>query len=192
MIMESSLKNMVLTLLVITLVSAISVGLVYKVTAAPIAKANADNSVAALKAVLPEFDNNPIEAPQTVDTDGTAVTVYTARKGGQVVGYAVQTLSSRGFSGPITLMAGFKPDGEIINIEVLNHSETPGLGDKIENSKSNFSVQFKGKNPATFRLSVKKDGGDVDAITASTISSRAYSDAVMRAYNAVKQITGEK
>ena len=53
--------------------------------------------------------------------------------------------------------------------------------------KSNFSLQFEGKNPETFKLKVKKDGGDVDAITASTISSRAYCDAVIRAYNALKE-----
>jgi electron transport complex protein RnfG len=76
------------------------------------------------------------------------------------------------------------PDGTIKGVEVLTHKETPGLGDKMEKSKSNFSVQFEGKNPKTFKMMVKKDGGDVDAITASTITSRAFTDAVNRAYNA--------
>lgn len=71
-------------------------------------------------------------------------------------------------------MVGFLPDGTIHRVETLSHNETPGLGDKIDRSKSDFSVQFEGKNPRTFRLAVRKDGGDVDAITASTISSRAY------------------
>ncbi len=81
-------------------------------------------------------------------------------------------------------MVGFSPDGTITDIAVIQHQETPGLGDKINKSKSGFSLQFQGKNPANFKLSVEKDRGDVEAITASTISSRAYCDAVQRAYNA--------
>jgi len=96
----------------------------------------------------------------------------------------VETFTQKGFSGLIKLMIGFAPDGTIIDISVLQHQETPGLGDKIENAKSSFSAQFQGKNPENFKLVVKKDRGDVDAITASTISSRAYCDAVQRAYNA--------
>jgi electron transport complex protein RnfG len=65
---------------------------------------------------------------------------------------------------------------------VLAHKETPGLGDKMDASKSDFPLQFKGKNPADFKLHVTKDGGNVDAITAATISSRAFCDAVERAY----------
>jgi electron transport complex protein RnfG len=84
-------------------------------------------------------------------------------------------------------MVGFLADGSIFNIAVVSHSETPGLGDKMDISKSNFSVQFKGKNPEDFQISVKKDGGDVDAIAAATISSRAYCDAVLRAYNALSK-----
>lgn len=77
-------------------------------------------------------------------------------------------------------------DGSIHDVVHLEHKETPGLGDKIEKSKSNWSNQFRGKNSANFPLKVKKDGGDVDAITASTISSRAYCDAINRAYKVFK------
>jgi electron transport complex protein RnfG len=96
----------------------------------------------------------------------------------------VETFTNQGFSGNFKLMVGFAPDGTIIDIAVIQHSETPGLGSKMEKGKSDFSLQFKGKNPATFKLAVKKDRGDVDAITASTITSRAYCDAVARAYRA--------
>ncbi|HRC93634.1 MAG TPA: RnfABCDGE type electron transport complex subunit G, partial [Tenuifilaceae bacterium] len=92
-----------------------------------------------------------------------------------------------GFGGRIELMVGFLPDGTINKITVISHKETPGLGDKIDPGKSDFSVQFEGKNPETFKVMVKKDGGDVDAITASTISSRAFCDAVNRAYKAFKE-----
>ena len=80
-------------------------------------------------------------------------------------------------------MVGFSPEGEIINISVLDHKETPGLGDKMQKDKSEWSNQFNGKNPANDNLVVTKDGGLIDAITASTISSRAYCDAVQRAYD---------
>ena len=105
-------------------------------------------------------------------------------KNEKLIGTAVSTFTNQGFSGEIKLMVGFLPDGTIHNISVLEHKETPGLGDKMQKSKSDWSVQFNGKDPANFQLLVTKDGGDVDAITASTISSRAFCDAVQRAYNA--------
>ena len=82
-------------------------------------------------------------------------------------------------------MAGFKPDGTIINITVLEHKETPGLGTKMTEPK--FKDQFSDKNPEQFILKVKKDGGPVDAITAATISSRAFCDAVQRGYNTLQK-----
>lgn len=84
-------------------------------------------------------------------------------------------------------MVGLLPDGSIKNIQLLEHAETPGLGDKMSKSKSDWSEQFNGKNPAEFTLKVTKDPGkvnEVSAITAATISSRAYTDAVDRAYKA--------
>ena len=86
-------------------------------------------------------------------------------------------------------MVGFNIDSTIVNTAVLSHNETPGLGDKMVEGKSDFSVQFKGKNPEDFKISVKKDGGDVDAITASTISSRAFCDAVNSAYKVFLECT---
>ena len=74
---------------------------------------------------------------------------------------------------------------------IRESKENPGLGDKREKGKSNFSVQFQGKNPATTKIAVTKDGGEIDAITASTISSRAYAEAVNRAYKAfIEETTG--
>jgi len=101
------------------------------------------------------------------------------------VGYAINTYSNNGFTGNITLMTGFKPDGSIINISVLFQKETPGLGTKM--SEPLFKDQFTGKNPAEFTLKVVKDGGQVDAITAATISSRAFCDAVQRGYNTLQK-----
>ncbi len=186
--MESSLKNMVLTLLIITFVTSAVVGLVYQVTEAPIAEAKTAKVTGAIAQVLPAFDNNPADLKQVEMVDGKEVVIYPALNGSDTVGYAIETFSNNGFGGLIKLMVGFLPDGTIYKVETLSHSETPGLGDKMERKKSNFSVQFEGKNPATFKLSVKKDGGDVDAITASTISSRAFTDAVDRAYKVFQSL----
>jgi len=100
------------------------------------------------------------------------------------VGYAVKTFTNKGFGGHAEMMAGFLPDGRIYNIIILQHRETPGLGTKM--AEPYFSKQFMGKNPATFKLRVKKDGGQVDAITAATVSSRAYCDALQRAFDNIK------
>ncbi len=184
---ESNFKNMTLTLLVISFVASAALGLVYQSTKEPIAKAQAAKINNAIKAVVPEFNNQPIEESYTTEVDGGTLTFYPAKKDGQLVGTAVKTFSKNGFAGLIELMVGFLPDGSIYKIAVVYHKETPGLGDKMDPHKSNFSIQFEGKNPENFKLKVKKDGGDVDAITASTISSRAYCDAVSRAYNALKE-----
>lgn len=184
---ESNFKNMLLTLVAVTVVASALLGLVYNSTSAPIAKAQADKINNAIKAVLPEFDNQPLDSMQVVNVDKGEMVIYRATKGGSLVGTAVKTFTDKGFGGKFELMVGFLADGTINKIAVISHKETPGLGDKINPSKSNFSVQFEGKNPENFKISVKKDGGDVDAITASTISSRAYCDAVTRAYNVLKE-----
>ncbi|WP_288021874.1 RnfABCDGE type electron transport complex subunit G [Tenuifilum sp.] len=184
---ESSFKNMALTLLVITAVASAALGLVYQVTKEPIEFAQQAKINNAIKAVLPEFDNQPANESYIVQVDGGELTFYPATKNGEQVGVAVKTFTNNGFSGLIELMVGLLPDGTINKVAVISHKETPGLGDKIEPNKSDFSLQFEGKNPESFKLMVKKDGGDVDAITASTISSRAYCDALTRAYNEFKK-----
>ncbi|MDD3108732.1 MAG: RnfABCDGE type electron transport complex subunit G [Alistipes sp.] len=189
--MKSTLKNMILTLLVITLIASAAVGLVYQVTAGPIAQAKQEKVTTAIAAVLPAFDNQPGETRTEYPVDGGTLTLYTATQGADTVGYAIETFTMKGFGGEIRLMVGFLKDGTIHSVETLSHNETPGLGNKIERSKSDFSVQFEGKNPADFKLSVRKDGGDVDAITASTISSRAYTDAVNRAYTLLQSLNSQ-
>ena len=187
--MKSSLKNMVVVLFSITLIASLCVGLVNKITFEPIEKAKAENIQKALKNVLPEFDASE-EKEMTVDE--LPVIVHTAKQGEQVVGYAVETMTTKGFSGEFRLMVGFRASGEVYNINVLEHSETPGLGSKMGDEDNSLLVSFKDKNPANMKqpLAVVKDGGDVQALTAATISSRAYVDAVVRAYNAVQQIKG--
>ncbi|NOX86720.1 MAG: RnfABCDGE type electron transport complex subunit G [Chlorobi bacterium] len=177
---ESNFLNMVLTLFIVAVVAALALGGVYSLTKEPIAIAKQKKLEAAIKAVLPDFDT--IIETKVPDKSGDSLTFYYAEKKGKKVGTAIKTFSKEGFGGEIDILVGFLDDGTISNTVVLAQKETPGLGDKMSKSKSDFPDQFIGKNPATFKLYVKKDGGDVDAITAATISSRAFCDALRRAY----------
>lgn len=183
---ESTFRNMLLSLTLISLVSSACLGFVFEFTKGPIELSNLNKKVDAIKKVVPEFNNNPYNEMFRLATgEGDSLDVFPAKKDDVITGYAVTTYTKKGFSGNITLMAGFRPDGTIINITVLEHKETPGLGTKMTEPK--FRDQFKDKNPSEFKLKVKKDGGPVDAITAATISSRAYCDAVQRAYNTIQK-----
>ena len=183
---ESTFKNMVLSLTLIALGSSAGLGFVYEFTKEPIALSVLNKKLDAIREVVPGFDNNPNDEMFRLPTgEGDSLEIYPARKDGEIVGYAVNTYTNTGFSGYINLMAGFKPDGTIINISVLTQKETPGLGTKM--TEPGFKDQFNDKNPAEFQLKVKKDGGPVDAITAATISSRAFCDAVQRAYNTLQK-----
>ncbi len=182
---ESTFKNMVLSLTLISLGAAASLGFVYEMTKKPIEVSNLNKRLNAIKQVVPEFNNNPDAEMFRLPTgEGDSLDIYPAKNGDEIVGYAVNTYTKKGFSGNITLMAGFKPDGTIIDITVLNQKETPGLGTKM--AEPEFKDQFKGKSPVDFPMKVEKDGGKVDAITAATISSRAFCDAVQRGYNTLQ------
>jgi electron transport complex protein RnfG len=183
---ESTFRNMVLSLTLISLVASACLGFVYEFTKEPIELSNLNKKLEAIKQVVPEFNNNPNDERYKLPTgEGDSLDIYPAKKDDIVVGYAVNSYTRKGFSGNITLMTGFKPDGTIINITVLEQKETPGLGTKM--TEPQFRDQFNQKNPSDFSLKVKKDGGPVDAITAATISSRAFCDAVQRAYNTLQK-----
>lgn len=183
---ESTLKNMIVSLTLIAMGASACLGFVYELTKTPIEMSVLKKKLEAIKMVVPDFDNNPNEEMFRLPTgEGDSLDVYPAKKEGVITGYAVNTYTNDGFSGYIGLMAGFKPDGTIINITVLSHKETPGLGTKM--ADPGFKDQFNGKNPSEFVLKVTKDGGAVDAITAATISARAFCDAVQRAYNALQE-----
>ncbi len=181
---ESTFLSMVATLFVVTLVAAGLLGSVFALTKEPIRLAELKKKNEAIQVVVPGFDNEPSQEVERIFMDGDSLYLYSARLGEELLGTAVETFTNIGFSGEFKLMVGFAPDGSIIDIAVIKHAETPGLGDKMEKGKSDFSVQFMGKHPDSFKLAVKKDRGDVDAITASTITSRAYCEAVTRAYGA--------
>ena len=179
---KSTFGNMVLVLSGICLVCSALLGTVYAVTKAPIEASELAKVNAAISAVTPAFDSIPSEDVRTLD-DGAQI--YTSRMGGQVVGYAIK-VSTSGFGGPLTIMVGFTPDGTVYNTSVISHSETPGLGAKLVDENCAPRVQVKGKNPSTNKITVTKDGGEIDAITASTITSRAFLKGVNAAYEVFK------
>ena len=185
--MKSSLKNMVLVLFCITLISSACVGLVNMITEGPIAKAKEAAVQAALAQVLPEFDATE-KSEHTADE--LLIIAHKATKEGKVVGYAIESATKNGFSGLVRLMVGFDTNGTILNVNVLEQAETPGLGANMTEEGNPILASIKGKEAGKINLTVKKDGGDVDALTAATISSRAYADAVARAYAVFKVAAG--
>ena len=188
--MKSTLVNMTAVLFGITLVASAGVGVVNMITEEPIALAKEAATKSALTEVLPAFESTE---EQTLTIDELPITVYTARNGGEVAGYAVQTMTKQGFNGVVRLMVGFTPDGEVVNVNVLEQSETPGLGTKMADEGNVLLGSIQGqklenKKLVGGKLAVTKDGGDVDALTAATISSRAYVDAVNRAWMAYTSV----
>jgi len=183
--MKSTLFNMVAVLFTVTLIASAGVGAVKILTAEDIAEAKALATTAAVKNVLPEFEKTE-DWEQTIDD--MPIKVYKAMAADAVVGYAVESMTKNGFGGAIRLMVGFSTEGKILNVNVLEQKETPGLGTKMAEPENVLLKSVQGKNPSQMKLSVKKDGGDVDALTAATISSRAYVDAVARAFNAFNEV----
>ena len=177
---------MALALTGFSVVAGALLGWVNDVTAEPIAQANAKTLSDAIAVVVPGFDNNPAEAPETVEVNGVTYKIYKATKGGQPIGAAVES-SANGFGGTLTVLVGFDNDGNIIDYSLLSHAETPGLGSKAADwFKKGAKGDITGKNPGEAPLTVSKDGGQIDAITASTITSRAFLLAVNNAYAAYK------
>lgn len=181
--LESSLRNMFLSLFLISLVMAAALGFVYNVTKEPIEQAAKDKEINAIKEVIPAFENDIVSTAKEID----GLTFYSAINKGSIVGYAAKTFTDKGYSGRFDLMVGFLPDGSINNIVVLQQKETPGLGSNMALPK--FRDQFISLNIGNLadqKLKVKKDGGTIDAISAATISSRAYCDGIQKAYEVLK------
>ena len=210
--LESSLMNMVIVLTAVAVVAGLLLGYINQATSAPIAEANEKALNDALAAVMPQgYDNQPLTDSSTVKVNDISYKIYKATQNGKFIGAAVET-SANGFGGELTLLVGFDKDGNIHNYSVLKHSETPGLGSKagewfkpqaktrsmvekvfgFEVSSEPKKSNILGMNPGTEPLTVTKDGGNVDAITASTITSRAFLKAVNNAYAAYAAQNGQQ
>ena len=190
--LESSFKNMVIVLTVVAVVAGLLLGYVNKLTAEPIAQANAKALSDAIALVVPGFDNEPAANPDTIEVAGVTYKIYKATKGDKFIGAAVES-SANGFGGALTVLVGFDADGKIIDYSLLSHAETPGLGSKAADwFKKGGKGDITGKNPGDKPLTVSKDGGEIDAITASTITSRAFLNAVNAAYAAYAKQNGNE
>ena len=171
----------------ITAVAAFLVGLVNNVTKETIAQTEQRNKDLAKLEVLPEFEGDAEFEDKCCEIGDFKVNVTTVKAGDAVVGYAVEapSITRGGYADRITLMVGFvEKDGTtLINgIKVLKQSETPGLGANMTKEGNSLERSAVGKEPKSLKFAVSKEGGSFDALTGSTISSRAYANAVETAY----------
>ncbi len=186
---ESNFTNMVVTLLLVTGIAAAALGFVYDITKGPIEVAKAKAQREAITNVLPEFDTLHESLVIAPAEGGDSLEFFPAYKNDELVGTAVKTYSKKGFSGFISIMAGIDKNGNFSGYSVLEHAETPGLGSKMGawfNNPEKPGQYVIGKNPESTNFTVSKDGGDIDAITASTITSRAFLEALTLAYDSYK------
>ncbi|MEK6577444.1 MAG: RnfABCDGE type electron transport complex subunit G [Nitrospirota bacterium] len=180
--MWQELFKLIVALTIISSIAAATLAMVYDTTKGPIAEQKRLKMIRSLKGVLPEFDNE-------IDKDATEVILgkdkrgnnkkvvfFNARSGGNLVGVAFKVVAPDGYKGDIDIMMGVGPDKKITGIEILGHLETPGLGDKIV--EKTWKDEFKGKSLEASKISVKKDGGEINQFTGATISPRAVADAV--------------
>jgi electron transport complex protein RnfG len=185
--LDSSLKNMVMSLAIISFGASAILGGVYVLTKKPIEDAAELKKTNAIKEVLPQNNNMKIgEAVEiTLDSYSEKFIVYPAFENDKLIAAAVETFDNNGYGGQIKSMVGFDAEGNIVNYAILAMSETPGLGEKVTSwfkTKRN-NQDIRGKKPSEESFKVSKDGGEIDAITASTITSRAFLSSVKTAYN---------
>jgi electron transport complex protein RnfG len=186
---ESTLTNMVVVLTGVAVIMGGILALVNHLTEGPISEVNKKKTDDGIKAVM-VCDNLTLAKTDTVrqDINGKEYTyiIYQVKDAqGKDLGAAVES-TTMGFGGDLKVMVGFDPEGTILGYTLLEHAETPGLGAKADKwFQKGEKGDIVGKSPAE-PLTVSKDGGQVDAITASTITSRAFLLAVNNAYNAYK------
>ncbi len=190
--LKSSLLNMFLSLALICIVVGGVLAGVNELTQEPIEASKKAKLENAIKEVVPEFTNFPVEDAYFAHiSEKDSLKIYPAKKQGEVIALAVESNTMKGFSGEVKIIVGIDKENKVINYAVLQHAETPGLGDKMgvwfKTDKNKQSII--GKDLSKGELKVSKDGGEVDAITAATISSRAFLDAVNRAYLATSKKT---
>ena len=188
--LKSSLANMVVVLVVVALVTGGLLAWVNQITVGPIAKQAEQTLADGIKTVMGAKDLK-VDSNDTVkiNRDGkeSIYIVHATSQGGKPLGAAVES-TTQGFGGDLKVLVGFNPEGAILGYTILQTAETPGLGQKADKwFQKGGKGDIIGKNAADKPLTVKKDGGEVDAITASTITSRAFLLAVNQAYEAYKQ-----
>lgn len=189
--LASTLPNMMLSLVIVTALSGALLGGMYALTKKPIEEARQNAVVSAIAKVAPEFDNDPVKDAVDVEIAGNRFTIYPTLKEDKLTGAAVEGRSMNGFAGEIVVMCGFTADGTVKDYQVIQQGETPGLGTRMQEwfRDPAGARSVLGRNPGRDSFYVTKDKehhGSVDAITAATISSRAFLETMRNAYEAYK------
>lgn len=187
---------MVLSLGVIGIVAGGLLGGMYAITKNPIAEAEQRQLTASIAEVVPTFDNSPEADSDTINMDGKDFVIYPAMENGRLNGAAVLGFTMEGFSGEVAVLCGFDAEGNVKDYRVIRHAETPGLGAKMEDwfHDPAGARSVIGKNPSVESFYVTKDKdkhGEIDAITAATISSRAFLGVMRQAYTAYREYAAE-
>ncbi|GAB7140198.1 Na+-translocating ferredoxin:NAD+ oxidoreductase RNF, RnfG subunit [Deferribacterales bacterium RsTz2092] len=181
-IKENPVKYYALVLFVVSLVAACVMSIANMLTRDIIAEEIRKEFLHGLQAVLPPFDNSPDE--ENVELNGYKV--YIAKNSGKLVGYGVSTTTNKGYGGAITVLVGADIKATITGVVVLQHAETPGLGDKI--TLVSWTGQFVG-GALSKKFAVKADNGDIDQFSGATISPRAVCDAVNVAATILQKVS---
>ena len=181
---------MVIVLVGVALITGAILAYVNNITAGPIQEQAEKTLTDGITKVMGGGDLKVTDSytiNQTIDGKEVTFTIHaTQDANGNSLGAAVESTTS-GFGGDLKVLVGFNPEGNILGYTILQTAETPGLGAKAEAwFQKDGKGSIIGKNPSTDKLTVSKDGGSVNAITASTITSRAFLKAVNNAYNAYK------
>ena len=190
--LESTITNMVVVLVGVALITGSILAYVNNVTEEPIKLQSEKTLADGIKAVMGGVDLSVAKedtVKQTISGKEVVFVIHEAvGSDNKPLGAAVESTTA-GFGGDFKVLVGFDNSGKILGYTILQHSETPGLGAKADKW---FQKDGKGcvigKNPATDNLTVKKEGGEIDAITASTITSKAFLSAVNQAYQAYKSL----
>lgn len=176
------------TLMIFAIIGATLVGLTHENTIEKIRHNEKLTLLKKLNTILPaaSYDNKLLEDTVTLKADyllGTdsPSTAYIAKKQGQAVAVVLYAVAPNGYNGPIGLLVGIRSDGRLAGVRVIKHRETPGLGDAIEEKKSDWILGFDNRSldkPASKKWKVKKDGGIFDQFTGATITPRAVVRAI--------------
>ncbi|MGN1375337.1 MAG: RnfABCDGE type electron transport complex subunit G [Prevotella sp.] len=186
--LESTITNMVLVLVGVALITGCILAYVNHITEAPIKEQAVKTLAEGIKSVMGGVELSVAKddtVKQNIEGKETVFVVHkVVDKNNSDLGCAIESTTG-GFGGDLKLLVGFDTTGNILGYTILQHAETPGLGAKADQwFQKDGKGSIIGKNPGKDNLTVKKDGGDIDAITASTITSRAFLLAVTQAYNA--------
>jgi electron transport complex protein RnfG len=186
-------KRILQSTLLLVMFAVMGTGLVattYQVTKDRIAANQHEALLVKVRALIPadRYDNDLLKdemdlvAPEALGTN-EPVSVYRARKGGEPVAAVLTPVAPDGYGGPIKLIVAVYYDGTLAGVRVLAHTETPGLGDYIDEARSRWILAFAGRslaNPTPDKWKVKRDGGAFDQQTGATITPRAVVKAVRK------------